>query len=371
LNQKLLPRKKSDWTGCKGSLEGVLHKIKLFAMKSFMKSLLIFALLPLFLLNSCKDDDPLVQESEFDVLTEYMAQQQLDLSDVLSGWVVSGTGLNVDPTDYSIPDYYVIDIRKQEDFNAGHIKNAHNTNIANILDEAINAGSDPILVVCYTGQTAGRATTALRLMGYNAKSLKWGMSGWHSNLDGKWATNATDFDSPNWLRSGDPVPDGQFSAPNLLTNKTTGTEILEARVRAALNNSSWGISKTDVLANPSNYFLINKWPQDSWDTYGHINGSYRIDELLNLENLDKINPNQTAVLYCYTGQTSAATNMWLEVLGYDMKSILFGANGIVYSELVVGDVGSGKKKSWHGEGSGSQLNFGYYDTDGNLHNPIF
>jgi rhodanese-related sulfurtransferase len=340
-------------------------------MKSFMKSFLILALLPLVLLTSCKDDDPLVQESEFDILTEYMAQQQLDLSDVLSGWVTAGTGLNVDPTDFSVPGYYVIDIRSSADFNTGHIKDAHNTSIANILDEAVNAGSDPILVVCYTGQTAGRATAALRLMGYNAKSLKWGMSGWHSDFNAKWVANATDYDSPNWLRTGTPVPDGTFDAPTLLTGKTTGAEILEARVRAALNNSSWGLPKTEVLSNPNNYFVMNKWPQDSWDTYGYVNGAYRIDELLNLENLNKINPNQTAVLYCYTGQTSATTNMWLEVLGYDMRSLLFGANGIVHSELVVGTIGGGKKKSWHGEGSGSQLNFGYYDADGNLHNPVF
>jgi hypothetical protein len=49
---------------------------------------------------------------------------------------------------------------------------------------------------------------------------------------------------------------------------------------------------------------------------------------------------------------------------------MFGANGIVHSKLVASDVGGGKKKSWHGEGSGSECNFGYYDADGNLHNPL-
>ena len=55
------------------------------------------------------------------------------------------------------------------------IKDAHNVSLANIIDEAPNAGTKPILVVCYTDQTAGRAVGLLKLMGFNAKSLKWGM----------------------------------------------------------------------------------------------------------------------------------------------------------------------------------------------------
>ena len=75
------------------------------------------------------------------------------------------------------------------------------------------------------------------------------------------------------------------------------------------------------------------------------------------------------VTYCYTGQTSAITTAWLDVLGYNGRSLLFGANGIVYSKLLNGVAGSAPKKSWMGEGSGSEMNFGYYDSEGNLHLP--
>ena len=335
-----------------------------------MKLLLFLGLLPMLLLTSCKEDDPVLDDVEFETLSKYMAQNGLDLPDVLNGWVIAGSGLNVNPTDYSVPDYYIIDLRSETDFNAGHIKDAHNTTLPNVLAEAENAGTTPILVVCYTGQTAARAVSALRLMGYNAKSLKWGMSSWHADLAGKWVANAGDFASPNWVRTGTPKPLETFTNPTFQTFETEGSNILEARVRAALNNSSWGVSKTDLLSNPSAYFVINKWPMASWDEYGHVNGAYRMDENLNLENLNNIDPNATAVLYCYTGQTSAITNMWLEVMGYNMKSLMFGANGIVHSELLVGNAGSAPKKSWHGEGSASQLNFGYYDIAGNLNRPF-
>jgi rhodanese-related sulfurtransferase len=53
------------------------------------------------------------------------------------------------------------------------------------------SATKPILVVCYTGQSAGHAVVALRLSGYSdAKVLKWGMSGWRSDLAGPWEGNS-------------------------------------------------------------------------------------------------------------------------------------------------------------------------------------
>ena len=337
-------------------------------MKSLFRLLLIIGILPMLFLTSCKEDTVDPQVAEFETLSKYMAQNALDLPDVLSGWVTSGSGLNVDQTDYSVSDYYIIDLRSAEDFAAGQIKDAHNTSLINILDEAKNANGQPILVVCYTGQTAGRGVAALRLMGYEAKSLKWGMSGWHSNFAGKWNANAGDFDHANWLRTGDPKPLESFNDPILNTYETVGSDILEARVQSVLQNSSWLIGKEELLGNPSNYFVINKWPVESWNEFGHVNGAYRIDETLNLEGLNNIDPAATSVVYCYTGQTSAISTFWLDVMGYNVKSLKFGANSIVHSELLVGTAGNAPKKSWLGAGSGSEMNYGYY-VDGILIDP--
>ena len=59
----------------------------------------------------------------------------------------------------------------------------------------------------------------------------------------------------------------------------------------------------------------------------------------------------------------------MDVLGYNTKSLLFGVNGINHSELIVGSSGAAPKKSWHGPGSGSELNLGYYDSSGNIYMP--
>jgi rhodanese-related sulfurtransferase len=337
-------------------------------MKNLIKFWVIL-LVPILLLTNCKDDPIEPTVSEFETLTQYMAQNGLDLPDVLNGWVKPGTAVNVNTTDYSVPDYFVIDLRAQADYDIGHIKDAVRTTLVDVLATAELANGKPILVVCYTGQTAARATGALRLMGFEAYSLKWGMSGWHDNLAEKWKANFGDYASPNWLTTGEPPANAEFSEPIFTTGEADGAAILEARVRAALG-MDWAVSKTNVLDNPDNYFINNKWPLASWNEFGHIAGAYRIDELLNLEGVKYLDPSETVVTYCYTGQTSSITTLWLDVLGYNGRSLMFGVNGIAHSSMLESDVGSAHKKSWHGEGAGSECNFGYYDADGNLHQPL-
>jgi len=342
-------------------------------MRKLISLLLVAAFLPLLVLTSCrKDEDPdPAAKTEYELLTEYATDNSLDLGDILDGWVTSGSGLAPDPADeYSIESYYIMDLRSPEDFGGnevgqGHIKGAINVAFGDILTAAASADK-PILCVCYTGQTAARATGLLRLAGYtDTKSLKWGMCGWNQNFEAKWETNAVDYDSTNWTTTGDPAAMAEFDTPSLSTGKTTGDAILADRITAAMA-LPWTVSKTDVLTTPTNYFINNKWSQTSWDTFGHITGAYRIDtaEGLGIAGLKNLNAAETVVTYCYTGQTSAITTAWLQVMGVDSaKSLLFGANGITHTALAaVGSAVAGK--SWKGEGSASELNYGYINSDG-------
>ena len=343
-------------------------------MRNSIKLLFFVVVLPaMVLLTGCKDDEPTVPtQSEFEKLTDYMLLNNLDLPSVLDGWVIPAHKLEL-TADNAVDGYVVLDIRSEDHFNTGHIKDAINTPVADILEVAANNGGKTakFLVVCYSGQTAGRAVGALRLMGYeNAKSLKWGMSGWHqdfADMEKGWENKVADLDHSNWIKSGDPEPVKDFALPNINTGGSTGETILELRVRTMLANSSWIIGNTDVLDNPQNYFINNKWSISSWDAYGHITGAYRIDEDLKIANLKNLDPSTTMITYCYTGQTSAITTLWLQVLGYDnARSLKFGVNAINYTEMKNGSVAA---KTWKGEGSssGNFNNFKYYDSDGNIH----
>lgn len=74
----------------------------------------------------------------------------------------------------------VIDIRRTEDFAAGHIVNAINIPFGENMQE--NFGELPdgkLIIACYSGQTAGQTTAVLRMLGHDAVSLHFGMKvGW-------------------------------------------------------------------------------------------------------------------------------------------------------------------------------------------------
>lgn len=75
--------------------------------------------------------------------------------------------------------YYIVDVRKAEDFAKGHIKGAVNVpygpEIAKNLDSLKEKSQGKTLVVyCYTGQTAGQTDSLLNLLGITTKSLNFG-----------------------------------------------------------------------------------------------------------------------------------------------------------------------------------------------------
>ena len=79
----------------------------------------------------------------------------------------------------------VIDVRKPEEFEQGHIVNARNVGLDRLQqgDDAIQKQKNKILLaVCADGASSGRAAGLLRRTGYeNAFSLKGGLSGWRAD----------------------------------------------------------------------------------------------------------------------------------------------------------------------------------------------
>ncbi|HSC15357.1 MAG TPA: rhodanese-like domain-containing protein [Gammaproteobacteria bacterium] len=79
----------------------------------------------------------------------------------------------------------VVDVRKPEEFEKGHIVNARNVPLDQMQkgDDAINKQKNKILLaVCADGSSAGRAAGHLRKAGYeNTFSLKGGLAGWRAD----------------------------------------------------------------------------------------------------------------------------------------------------------------------------------------------
>ena len=77
----------------------------------------------------------------------------------------------------------VIDVRKPEEFEAGHIVNARNVPLDRMQQGDVHKQKSKILLaVCADGSTSGRAAGHLRKAGYeNAFSLKGGIVGWRAD----------------------------------------------------------------------------------------------------------------------------------------------------------------------------------------------
>ncbi len=305
--------------------------------------LLIGLLLVPTLFTSCdRGDDPadnnVVATPAFTLMTEYMVQNNRDINNILTNtdnqkFVVGAPA--ADALQTFLDTYYIMDIRSNTDFLTAHIEGANNVAFSDILTTAATT-TKPILVVCYTGQTACYATALLRLYGYpSTRSLKWGMSGWNASTAGPWnskiGSNLADGHT-NWTYQGAPA-NLVFDEPTISTTLTDGEAILKQRVEAvvAAGFSAATASGSDVLNNPSQYFINNYFSEGDYTGFGHINGAYRILPLTLGDNsylgLDPA-ANAKVITYCYTGQTSAVMTACLRVLGYDAYTMTFGMNGI-------------------------------------------
>ena len=306
-------------------------------MKTYIKFLFVLFVVPMILTTGCKEE---ATETDYEILTNYMMDNNLDLPNILDAWIASAASV-VNEADGTVPDRYVIDIRSATDFAAGHIKGAVNSTLADIVATAENAGGKQILVVCYTGQTAAHGVVALRLSGYaNAQTLAWGMAGWNNAFAGKWLSNsgvdngAKAIGNANWTFPASVAADSEYGDAVISSTETEGASMLKARVTDLVNGGFNGVTAADVLATPTNYFINNYWAQEDTEKYGHIAGAHRINVLtLAGGEINKLDPDKTVVTYCWTGQTSSMVTAYLKVLGFDAKSLMFGANTMIYPNL--------------------------------------
>ncbi|MBT7556813.1 rhodanese-like domain-containing protein [Candidatus Woesearchaeota archaeon] len=281
-------------------------------------------------LTGC-EDTKVEKVNEFDVLVEYLEGSDGGYVNNMGSWILASGALNAE-FDYSA--YTVFDLRSSEDFASLGVEGAVNVTLSTMFDEADNV-TGPILVTCYSGQTASFAHTLLRLKGHDAYVMKFGMSAYDVSLD-KWTSNCSDQYAGDLVTTAsEALP--TFDYPVLNTGFENADEILDARIDAAI--TAWGegllIAAGDVITDASSYNMMNYWSNEDYIGHGHIDGAYQLSPstLTLSENLSSFDPSGSNVFYCYTGQTAAASIAYLTVIGYDVKSIKFGFNNMNWSEL--------------------------------------
>src|SRR3989339_191939 len=235
----------------------------------------------------------------------------------------------------------IIDIRKLEEFKKGHIKGAVQVDFTNILEyfqtKIKPFEYDKIILVCPTGQYASYTTSLLRLMGYgNVYAMRWGMSAW-----------SRDVANDNWLKGLSPAYENQLEITENPKPKTgkfpeiavaeNSDALMQSRIQAlfsaGLENTT--ISAEQVFKNPSAYFIINFERKDKYDG-GHIPGAVRYKPAGTLgipHEMTTIPAGKEVVVSCGTGHNSGFVTAYLNLFGYNARTLDFGNNSFMYGKM--------------------------------------
>lgn len=308
-------------------------------LKHYLRTLLLVLPLLVFASACSEEDDPVTPPvNEAELLVQHLEGTMGDYLNTACPAIVSADNVYQDVT--GAKKMYVIDVRGAADFALGHVPGAHNVAVADVLThmQGVNvANYDKIVVICYTGQSAAW-TTAIRMAGYNtAYSMKFGMSSWHPDFDR--ITSKLKSDHINdFVTTAAPAKPAAGSLPALSTGKSTGAEILAARL-ATIHAEGFTKSSTDaasVYATPDQFFVLNYWPDADFTTIGHIPGAYQYTPKADLKlatMLKTLPTDKPIAVYCYTGQTSANVAAILRVMGYDARSLSFGTQGMIWQKM--------------------------------------
>lgn len=207
----------------------------------------------------------------------------------------------IDEEDDSI---HLLSIRSQKDFDKAHIAGA------DLLPygKGMNAGFDAlpmdktIVVYCYSGQTAGQTTAALRLLGYDAVSLNGGM-GVGSNAPLGWVNKGFIVESPLTM-----AVDKYFAEMPEHIYKISQKEFVQ------------------MAADEADMYVIDIRTAEDYGK-GHIAGAVNMPWGTAIsDNLMNIPTDKDVYIYCYSGQTAGQAVHTLNVAGINARSVNLGWN---------------------------------------------
>ncbi len=310
-------------------------------MRNKIYSLSLMFSLILLLGTSCSSDQPkkkLVEEPKKEIKENQALIQFLEQSGNFINSHRIPTLISADEVYANLKKYYVIDLRSHSAYVNGHIDGAVNVAKADLISymkKNVAAGTyEKIVLVCYSSQNASFASMLLQLLGYkNVYSMKWGMSSWDVN-NNKWL-NAISDKYASKLETKDNPKLPKSSLPEIKTGKTLGYDILEERAKEVLKKSDFIIKIDKLMQNPSDYYIINYWPEYNYQK-GHLPGAVQYTPKQSLSrdaDLLTLPKDKKIVVYCYTGQHAAMVVAYLQVLGYDAYTLAYGANSFMHSKL--------------------------------------
>jgi rhodanese-related sulfurtransferase len=248
--------------------------------------------------------------------------------------------------------YFILDIRTPQEFSSGHIDLAVNISSAKLYDIVdslnMNYPNKKIAVVSKNGQASSYFVCLLRLAGFNnVYSLNYGMASWNMFFADEWFSALNDVDQ-TFINIEFPkkpfthLPKLELPSSLKTIQEKTIYRIKEIIGKDFINGISYSKKFSTSIANT--HFLVCYGqprlygaPRDL-GSRGHPENAvwYRdayLFEFRSVNSLQTLPNDQPILIYSGDGQLSACLAAYLNVLGYDVKTLLFGANQLFYWRL--------------------------------------
>jgi rhodanese-related sulfurtransferase len=237
----------------------------------------------------------------------------------------------------------IIDLRPESHYREGHIEHAVNVTSDRVLDYFTHRIDPPafksIIFTCNTGMYSSYVTSIMRHLGYdNTYAMRYGMSGWDRSVAAKyWLANLGDhFEGKLEQKPNAMNEPGEL--PSLESDQSDGFAIAMSRAAKALNEptSAIMISMDELSKGFDGYYIVCYWTDDKCAAAGHLPGAVRYEPKKSLSRetfLNTLPVDKPIVVYCNSAHQSSFVTAYLRMLGYNARSLQYGANGFIYKTM--------------------------------------
>jgi rhodanese-related sulfurtransferase len=251
-------------------------------------------------------------------------------------------------------EYKILDIRPVDEFINGHIQNSVHVStdrLYEVVDSLYSLDqTKKISIISKNGQSSAYFVCLLRLAGFNNTfSVRYGMAYWNIDFAEDWLQSLKDENDIIYTNENYPkLPFTDLPNLNLPSSSITNREFAIYRIQQVIKSGfKPGINYEatyDAITNPINLKICYGKERlyimpPLQEGKGHPVESiwYRDDpafEFRSIKNLQTLPSNTPIVIYSADGQLSACLAAYLTVLGYNTKTLLFGANQLFYTRMI-------------------------------------
>lgn len=302
--------------------------------------------------NGCiKDENTPVINFELDktakILDYFESQSDFANSELAPGLISADQLFNYQS------EYIILDIRPANEFINGHIQSSINVSVDKLYEmvDSLYSLNQPkkIIIVSKNGQSSAYFVCLLRLAGFNnAYSLKYGMAYWNINFAEDWLQHLKDEEDFNSTNENYPkLPLSPLPLLNFPSSLNSARDLAIYRIKQIISQgflsgvnyeTQFGILLNQnilkICYGQERLYIMPPLQEGKGHSFGTM--WYRdipTYDFRSIKNLQTLPANSQIIIYSADGQLSACMAAYLTVLGYNVKTLLFGANQLFYTRM--------------------------------------